>query len=126
MVFHRPSGDSDADSLSCQRLNLPARLGGLRYIDFGGLCQRGDDSQQRRTLTFLEGPIERSRGRRLGGYVLPDERIKRRPANTKDAPLWELRLKSRRETAFPAVGRDLADEIVLLDQSADWGLFWYI
>ena len=121
MVLHRPSGDSDAESLSCQRLNLSARLGGLRYIDPGGLCQRGDDSQQRRTLTFPEGPIERTSSRRLDGYVLPDERLKRRPANNKDAPLWELRRRSRQKTGFPPVGRDLAEEIVLLDQSADWG-----
>ena len=58
--------------------------------------------------------------------MLPDERLKRRPANTTDAPFWELRLRSRREIAFPAVEEDLADEIVLLDQSADWGIFRYI
>ena len=108
-----------------QRRDDLSRFHGFCHVHVCLLRERGDDGQERRSFALPERFIERIRGRRLDGYELPDELLKRRPANTKDAPLWELRLRSRRETGLPPVGRDLADEIVLLDQSAGWGIFWY-
>ena len=59
----------------------------------------------------LEEPIERISGRRLDGYVLPDERVKRRPANNQGGSLVETQTQvAAKNPVSSIVGGDLADE----------------
>ena len=67
-----------------------------------------------RSVVRSRSPRGLSRGSAVGAWTGTCCRMNASSAGrrtTKDAPLWELRLRSRRETGLtPHVGRDLADE----------------